>query len=297
MPPCYAATSKMIYQSSSKTISGSMSSLAAMAGISLGESSSDISAYLADIVVTRDVLERIAKTPWKSSKLSRDTTLAQTLDKWWKWQTDTTQPDWKQIQLESIVGALGDKKKGYIRYENDSKSGLVLLTTEFEDPRISHDINVFLVNVLNDYVQDRMKSKAGKNSMFLEARTSEAKSDLERAEENYFEFRKNNLVRNAPLVSLQEERLQRDLETTRELYIQFYKQYELARIEEMKDAPALEVLEYPLVPRYPSSPNMKLFMAACFPAIFLFCLLFFYFLDFFWEKVRQHKLASKSHSV
>ncbi len=274
--PRYLAESKIIYQSESRSVSGSMGALAAFAGISLGGNSNDMANYLPDIIYSRDLLTTIARTPWKSSKLSADTSLAQTLDKWWKIKIDTTQPDSKEFTEEIVVATLASQKFGYIRFEKDPKSGIIKLSTEFEDPRISTDINQFLVNTLNDYVLHKMHFKASQNTEFISNRMKEAKQDLARAENAYYAFRKSNFVRNDPMMSLEEERYQRNLAISQEMYLQFLKQYEMARIEELKESPVLDVLETAIRPRFPSRPNKKLYMAVGIPASFLLSILLFH---------------------
>lgn len=278
LPKMYASTSVIVQTSSGTSAGGGLGALSALTGISLGgDNSGDVSAYLSEIVTTRPVLEQIAQKKWRASVLSKDTTQEKTLAEWWQMIPDTTQPDWERRFQEDVISTLGREKRPYITYEVDPKTRLVSLKTEFEDPKIAYDINLFLSDILNIYVNDKRHYKAGQTSEFILQRVQESKADLLSAEQKLLHFRKMNMVRVSPEMMLEESRLQRDLVIQQELYLQFQKQYELARIDDLREKTVLDVIEPPRMARKPTSPKIPLLISLGFAAslvvsIFLFLL-------------------------
>jgi uncharacterized protein involved in exopolysaccharide biosynthesis len=72
----------------------------------------------------------------------------------------------------------------------------------------------------------------------------EVKRDLERSENNLREFReKNRRVGDSPQLLLEQGRLMREVEINSTLYTELKKQYEIAKIEEIKNIPIINVMD------------------------------------------------------
>ncbi len=86
----YQTTTKFVYQSSAKQ-SGNISTLAALAGFSIGSGSSDDgSAYMEDIIKSKDFLSQFATREWfiADTNKTADTLKPITLEKFWKIKID-----------------------------------------------------------------------------------------------------------------------------------------------------------------------------------------------------------------
>ncbi|MGB2870033.1 MAG: hypothetical protein WBD36_16410, partial [Bacteroidota bacterium] len=85
---------------------------------------------------------------------------------------------------------------------------------------------------------------AGEQRKFVEGRITEVKSDLETAENRLKEFReKNRIVTGSPQLLLEQERLLRELQINATVYTELKKQYEIAKIEEIKNIPIINVMD------------------------------------------------------
>jgi uncharacterized protein involved in exopolysaccharide biosynthesis len=142
----------------------------------------------------------------------------------------------------------------------DKKTGVVTLITEFEDPKLSYDVNRFLIQELNDALVNRLNSKARANRVFIEERLAEVKKDLAKSEENLRRFRQSNRLRVDPEYQLEEGRIQRDLQINQEIYLQLVKQCEMAKIDEEKNIPVLDIIDSPLMPVAKSRPHRSRFL-------------------------------------
>ena len=257
----YETTTKFVYQSSTKQ-TGNLSALAALAGISMGGGSDDGSAYMEDIIKSTDFLLQFADREWLIADTNKtsDTLTPVTLEEFWKIELDSTEVNREKILQSIIINKI--LKKKYIKYEQDKKTGIISLITVFEDPKLAYDFNAAMFEELNNTLLHKMRFKASENRKFIEERLDEIKSDLRRSEEILLRFKQQNRSWNDPSIQLQESRLLRDVTINQELALQLQKQYELAKIEEAKDMPLLDVIESPRRALDYSKPRPKVILAA-----------------------------------
>lgn len=252
--PFYQASTKIVYQSAAKS-TGSLAALASLAGVSMGSGGDDASAYLADIVKSGDLMSLILDRDWNVSLAFTDTSVPVKIEKLWKFDTDTTERNWQEKKKFSLLKTLAEGT--YITFSQDKKSGVITLTTEFEDPRVAYDVNVFLFQELNNTLVNKMNFKASANRKFIEGRLTEVKLDLARSENNLRNYRERNRLRLDPGDVLEDGRLQREVLINQEVMIQLQKQYEMAKIEEAKDMPVLDIIDSPRMPVEKSKPQRK----------------------------------------
>jgi len=279
--PFYHTEAKIIYQTSGGPQSSGLGALAALAGVSTFKGD-DPSAYLQDIILSNNILQSILAEKWKVSKAFPDTSTPVDLQTLWKIKPDTTEENW-EIKLEYyMLEAL--KKDKYIVFSQDKKSGVITLSTEFEDPQVSFDVNNFIYNQLSDVLKNKMHFKASENRKFTEERLLEVKDNLKEAEESLRRFRQRNRLRVDPSDELEDARLQRDVLVNQEIMIQLQKQYEIAKIDEARDMPVLDVIDSPMKPIEKSKPKRKIIILVGGIAAILFAVLFAVFYDVFLEK-------------
>jgi uncharacterized protein involved in exopolysaccharide biosynthesis len=257
----YQTTTKFVYQSSTKQ-TGNLSALAALAGFSLGSGGSeDGSAYMEDIIKSTDFLSQFTDKEWLISDTNKiaDTLMPIELKKFWEIKIDSSINNIEQYLQEEIIRKI--LKHNYIEYKQDKKTGIISLITLFEDPKLSYDFNVAMFEELNNTLIYKMHFKAAENRKFIEERLAEVKSDLKKSEENLLHFEQRNRSRDDPSIKLQEARLLRDVTINQELALQLQKQYELAKIEEAKDMPLLDVIESPRRALWHIKPKPKIVLA------------------------------------
>lgn len=91
---------------------------------------------------------------------------------------------------------------------------------------------------------------------------------------------------NYPDLALEYARLLRDAKIQETLFETLTQQYELARIQEAKDSPTIQVLDRPVLPEDNSSPNRGLIIVASTLIGFLFSLIFVLLNDF----ISKHRI-------
>ena len=135
------------------------------------------------------------------------------------------------------------------------ETSILTLTSNAPDPQFAYDLNLFTINYISNYIRNSLKSQAKEKRIFIEERMKETKEELTKAENALAEFKERNLASNVPKVALEEGRLVRNVTLNKELYIQFQKQYELSRFEELDDQTLVQVIKSAEVPVLPKKPN------------------------------------------
>ena len=126
----------------------------------------------------------------------------------------------------------------------DNKTSLLTLEIETEDAQLSADILNYIVWQLDNFIQTKKTSSAGNQRIFVEGRLVEIKVELTIAENKLKDFREQNrMIVTSPELLLQQERLLREVIINTTIYTELKKQFEVAKIEEVKDIPIINVMD------------------------------------------------------
>ncbi len=138
----------------------------------------------------------------------------------------------------------------------DRRTGILTIKVRSRRPHIAAGIANALTIMLQEFTLRSMAYEASENRKFIEGRLGETEASLSRAEEELSTFRQRNLrIGNSPRLQLEEGRLMRALREQEEVYLTLKRQYELAKIEEHRDVPILNVLDPAVIPASRSSPR------------------------------------------
>jgi uncharacterized protein involved in exopolysaccharide biosynthesis len=249
-PPQYVSSSKLITKSGENGISSQLSGLASIAGINLkSKKSKDLSSYLPEIIQDYDFMKKVLAHRWE---YNGDSVYLNTI---WKLEVDTTRENWRYVSEKKQVDKL--RNGGYVRITEDESNGLLTLKTSFGDPKLAYQLNDYVLTLIDEYIKESYKSQAKENRSFIEQRIEEVKRELDRAEYRLADFREKNTMSTAPKIILEDQRLQRKVDINQQIYIQLKNQYEIARIEEKKDIPLIEIIKKPEIPLIKSSPKRR----------------------------------------
>lgn len=229
---------------------GNFSQLAAMAGINvLSNNNVDPSDYLDKIIQDREFISNLYERKWffKGDSLP--------LEQIYEIEPDTTVPNSEYVFFMEKIETI--RKEKVLTISKDPKTGILTLTSKAPDPQLAYDLNLFTINYISHYIRNSLKTQAKEKRVFIEERIKETKEELTKAENALAMFKERNLLSHAPKVALEEGRLMRNVTMNQEIYIQFQKQYELARIEEMDDQTLVQVLQNAEVPVLRSKPKRK----------------------------------------
>jgi uncharacterized protein involved in exopolysaccharide biosynthesis len=134
---------------------------------------------------------------------------------------------------------------------------------------------------LDDFQRNFRKTNASAQRKFLEGRLDEVKQDLNKSEDNLKDFQeKNRRVEQSPQLMLEQGRLQRAIDLNSALFIELEKQYELAKLDEIRNTPVVQVLDPARTPAEKSSPKRALIAILAALASLIFVPMYYYLRDF-----------------
>ena len=135
------------------------------------------------------------------------------------------------------------------------RTGVVSFTATGRTPEMAKAIADSILAALNDFNINIRQSRARAEHLFTEARADEAARSLASAENAIAEFNTRNRVYSSPALQTQSERLRRAADVASQVYLQLKLQAEQAAVQQVRDTPALTVIDPPSIPIKASSPK------------------------------------------
>jgi uncharacterized protein involved in exopolysaccharide biosynthesis len=122
---------------------------------------------------------------------------------------------------------------GKIFHSENRKSGLNTVTVVVKKyPNLSKQINEEVYLAILDYTNQINNVKANEKITFIKARLDEVKSSLSESEIKMLDFVvENKNYESSPILSLEQSRIQREINSHNQLYLSLLDQYELAKID------------------------------------------------------------------
>ena len=132
------------------------------------------------------------------------------------------------------------------------RTGVILASVSANDPGVAFQITNAIIEELNRFNTERRRSRAGAEKEFAERRLAETNAALRAAEDRLQGFLQTNReFRSSVGLTLEQDRLSRDVVMRQQLYTAAAQAYEQAKMEQVRDTPVLTVLEPPRVPTLP----------------------------------------------
>lgn len=224
--------------------------MASTFGFDMG--SGDPSFHIPDIVHSRRIKTELIYHKWNSNKFEKPVNLIH----YWEID-DTTGINLNPINWIKALFSLEDKSNYSLKWEadalevlnerisvNEGRSGLITVKILMEEPTIAADMANTMYPAIVDFTVETHSHQARLNREFIEQRQIEVKEQLTGSEDALKEFReRNRSIMESPQLQLEIERLMREVEIQTQVYITLQQQYELARIEEVKETPSVVILD------------------------------------------------------
>lgn len=288
IPKQYTSTVVMAPEfSSGASVSGSLGTLASMAGVNLNGMSGNEDAlypelypqivsstpFLCDLislqVETKDgelstslyeYLEKHQKMPWWSHITSFPLMMVQKL--FMENVVDTVMPtDGADMNLTRKQYLLLQKLDKAIVVNVDKGNFVITLNVTTQDPKISAYVANVVADNLQKYIGTYRSAKARKDLIYTEQLYKEAQEKYYTAQHNYAEY----VDKHQGVVKMQhqieEKRLSNEQELAFNVYNQISQQLEMARAKVAESTPVCVVMQPAIVPIKASSPK-KMMMAA-----------------------------------
>lgn len=249
LKPVYIAKVTLIpSDKSSGSNLGMMTGFAATFGLSLPVSGGDPSAVFGEIAKSRSFLKDFIKDTLPTI----EEPAGMPLKNYFKINT---------ADQDSATVSLAGKLAGMIEYE--SMDNIIELSVEDKDPVLAAALANRVVDRLKVYNHEKRISKIKTNRMFVEERLQEIKKELKDARNALTAFRRKNQrinIDHAPHLYDQQQWLMQEVQAKQEVYLLLKKEFEVARIEEEKEKPFVEILDFAIPPDPTFKPEKKLLL-------------------------------------
>ncbi|HTX18898.1 MAG TPA: hypothetical protein VMG34_09575 [Bacteroidota bacterium] len=208
---------------------GNLSDLASLAGIETGEGS--LVKLYPRIISSESVLRNVIYARYYSRRMNDSVNLVQF------WEIDEKNPE---LIYEKTLKTLREQ----LEVGMDPKTLVVTISIDTREPGVSAAIVNKVTEELDRFIRTKRITNASEQRKWIETRLSEVEADLAKSEESLKEFReKNRRIIDSPELLLEQDRLVRELQINSTLYTELKKQYELIKIEEIKNIPIINVLD------------------------------------------------------
>ncbi len=230
---------------------GGIAGIASQFGVNLPSgASADLSSpsLFPDLLTSRSFAEKIFEKKFYTEKYGKELTLLTILN-----NGNEELRVGKDTLVSRTLGLLLDM----IKYEksNDSEFSLIIVTA-FE-PLLAKELAEETLVELEGLNRFYKTQKVNEKTIFIEQRIASVKEELEDSEQSLKIFQEKNRQISSPSLQLEFDRLGRDLEIQKGIYLTLKQQLELAKIEEVQEASILQILDKPQVALNPSNKKVK----------------------------------------
>ena len=273
--PYYTSTVSILPEyGNQSSVMSSLSGLASMAGINIGDINPN--EIYQKIIFSEKVIKSVAYQKYLTEEYKDSVNLID------YFEIETTNEDkpknWQEREkFHEVYKKLTSK---LIKTDIDRITTVLSITVKMPEPGLSAEVVNTLVLSLNKYVTTERQSFARDQSDYLYHRINQVQDSLKYNEEKLKEFReKNRAINNSPQLLLEQSRLLRKVEIAQSVFIELTKQYELVKLEEVKDTPIVNVMEHADPPVEKAGPKRILILFFIMLTSLIISLVYFFFKD------------------
>jgi uncharacterized protein involved in exopolysaccharide biosynthesis len=139
----------------------------------------------------------------------------------------------------------------------DKKTGIIQVTSKMPDPEAAADLARISSDGLMKRIIDYESQKAAEHFRFINEQHQKAKARYEYTQRELATFSDRNRSLMSATAQIDRNRLQGEYDLAFEVYQQFSRELEQARIKMSQDTPVFTVLDHSIVPNNHESPRRK----------------------------------------
>jgi hypothetical protein len=157
--------------------------------------------------------------------------------------------------------------RGIVNASRDLKSKILVVSAETRSPELSQKLVTRALQLLEQFTQERNRTRGGVKAAYAAARLSEAQveaKDAEGALREFLEINRNYQTTADPFVRLKGANLEAELRLKQQLVVNLALSKEQALMEEKNDMPILNIMDPANLPIEKSGPNRTMFVVVAF---------------------------------
>ena len=227
----YKASASLLPETDKAKLGGlsQFSGLAQLAGVSVP--GSEISRLYPIILASETVLRPVILAKYKTTRYSDSVDLIQYFELT------------KKTREENIDAALRELA-GRMTTTYETKTSTVVVTIEMEEPQLAADVLNAIIGGLDLFMRLKRINTASEQGKWISSRLTEVEKELRSTEDALKTFsERNRRVADSPELLLIQNRMLREIKVKSTVYEELKRQYELAKIEEIKNISIVNVLD------------------------------------------------------
>lgn len=254
LPFKYTSSTIFIPQSQESN-SSSLSGVASLVGISLGNQSygNEIPVTMYPLIFESTKFKRalLNEIIDKESKL----TLKESLTDYYNIKNDDNILKNNETLITKSESDLFDLLSGIISVNVDEKDGFVVISSTMHDPKQSANLTIITREILQKLIIENKIEGAKKNLEFSQSQLKQKKNEFNNIQSKLSYFKDTNLNLVTSSIIDEQTKLQSDFEIINAVVIELSKQVEQAKIQVKKDTPLFSTIKEAVVPIKKSSPK------------------------------------------
>jgi uncharacterized protein involved in exopolysaccharide biosynthesis len=241
---------------------GALAGLAAQFGLSGALANSGPSPdFYVSLATSRTILGAVADTSFTFRHVRRFL--------WWRDTTEVSgtiaelykidRPDDRARERDDAIETLGD----LVRASSSLETGIVTIRATTDWPELSFAITTMIAGRLGQFSLEKMQTRAREERRFVEAQLAAQRVELAGEEEELRRFlERNRQIAGSPQLTIEHERLERDIAMQQQVVMGLAQGFEQSRIEEVRNTPVLTIVEAPEIPATPEKRHLLLKLIA-----------------------------------
>ena len=249
--PNYNSSATILLPDNTNANLGGLAGIANQFGVNIpSRAKADLSSpsLLPEILKSRTFAEKIIKKEFFSKKLQKKLPLMDIINS--GLNADKSE--------NNELSAINTFNSDILFYSKDIGSPVSNITISIFDPNLAKQLADTVLNELESLNRSFRTKSIKEKTSFIEQRIFNVSFELEKSEKKLKEFNERNRQISSPALQLELDRIERETDVQKEIYLTLKQQLELAKIEGVQEASIVQVLDKPLVPISPSNKNLRI---------------------------------------
>jgi len=230
-PVYYKATTTILPETEKSKLSalGQFAEIAQVSGITIP--GSEIARLYPILVTSESILRSVIEKTYGSTQFAEPVNLISYFD-----VGGSTPAEQMYVALRIM--------RNLLSVTFDSRTGVVTMNLEMREPQLAADVLNSIVQEMDRFMRQKRITNATEQLKWIDVRLKDVQVELNAAEDTLKSFReRNRKVSDSPQLMLEQERLARRVLLHSTIFVELKKQYELAKIEEIKNIAIVNVLD------------------------------------------------------
>ena len=251
-PPVYQSSVSVLLPENQTNSIGGLAGLASQFGVNMPTGpKADLSSpsLFPELLNSRTFAEKILEKKFYTKRYGEKLTLLSILTH------GISEP---KHSRDILVFQAVQRFKSMINFEQNPKSTFSVIRVNAFEPLFAKELTELVLSQLEELNRFYKNQSVNEKIDFIDQRISSVKDDLEKSEQRIKIFNEQNRQISSPSLSLEQDRLERNVEIQRGIFLTLKQELELAKIEEVQSASIVQVLDKPQIPLGPINKNIIL---------------------------------------